>query len=172
MRRENLNQMKLKEMEKELGCKFCDSGIFAEMSLDLLHYQEKTAPIPDVRFTFCNGSIDEIREAVAKVDDGWVQFFDDPADVFCGYCGGRIVSFCIVDTDADCILSRNGIRIGSIGCVGTVPEMRGRGIGLRMVDLATLYLGSQGCDKSYIHYTHIDSWYQRLGYETFARFDL
>lgn len=169
---ENLNQTKLKEMEKELGCRFCSDGIFAEMSLDLPNYQEKTAPIPGAQFSFFKGSISDVKDAVAKVDDDWVQYFNNAQDVFCGCVGGRIVSFCIVDTYADCILSRDGIRIGSIGCVGTVPEMRGQGIGLRMVDIATLYLKSSGCDKSYIHYTHIESWYQKLGYKTFARFNI
>lgn len=59
-----------------------------------------------------------------------------------------------------------------LGCVGTVPQYRNRGIGLRMVDLATLFLKNEKCDKAYIHYTHIDKWYAALGYQVFARFNL
>lgn len=39
-----------------------------------------------------------------------------------------------------------------------------------MVDLATFNLKNEGCDKAYISYTHIDKWYEKLGYQTFARF--
>lgn len=172
MKTEKLNYKKLKEMEKRLGCTFCNDGIFAEMSLDLMHYEEKTSHISGIEFRFCNGSPEEVKRAVESVDEEWVQYFDSGANVFCGYNGSNIVSFCIVDLNADCILSEEGIRVGSIGCVGTVPQSRNKGIGLRMVDLATLYLKNGKCDKAYIHYTHIDKWYAKLGYQTFARFNL
>lgn len=71
---------------------------------------------------------------------------------------------------ADCVLSVPGVKVGSIGCVGTLPQYREQGIGLRMVELATLYLKNAGCDKSYVSYTHIERWYQKLGYQVFARF--
>lgn len=172
MKTEKLNYEKVKEMEKRLGCTFCDNGTFAEMSLDLANYEEKTKPIPDVQFRFFKGNIDEIKKAVGSVDEEWVQYFNSGSNIFCGYRGSNIVSFCNIDVNADCILSKKGIRVGSIGCVGTVPQSRNNGIGLRMVDLATLYLKDSKCDKAYIHYTHIDKWYAKLGYQTFARFNL
>lgn len=172
MKIENINQKKLKELEKRLGCRFCSDGMFAEMSLDIKDYHEKTVPIQNIEFSFCKGSIDDIKAAVAKVEEDWVQYFKSTENVFCGYCDGEIVSFCIIDSDVDCILSQDNIKVGSIGCVGTVPKSRKKGIGLRMVDLATVYLKNQKCDKAYIHYTHIDKWYAKLGYETFARFDI
>lgn len=90
--------------------------------------------------------------------------------MFFGYMGEKPVSFCVVNVNADCILSAPGVKVGAIGCVGTVPQYREAGIGLRMVDLTTLYLKNEGCDKAYISYTHIDKWYEKLGYQTFARF--
>ena len=170
MKTENINYEKMKEVEKRLGCTFGDRGIFAEMSLDLAAYEEKTHPIADVEFKFFQGNVDDIKKAVALVDDQWVQYFDNNMPIFCGYHEGQIASFCNVDTNADCMISAPGITVGAIGCVGTVPQYRNLGIGLRMVDLATLYLKNKGCDKAYIHYTHIDKWYEKLGYGTFARF--
>ena len=46
------------------------------------------------------------------------------------------------------------------------------GIGLAMVAHATQILNEAGCDKSFIHYTALDKWYGRLGYETCMAFAL
>lgn len=170
MKQEHIDYECLKEMEKEMGCTFCNDGIFAEMSLELEHYCEKTCPINDIHFGFYHGNIDDIKEIVVLVDESWCQYFINESSIFCGYIGDKVVSFCIVNTEAKCIISRQGTRVGSIGCVGTVSDYRGLGIGIRMVDLATLYLKGEGCDKAYISYTHIEKWYEKLGYETFARF--
>ncbi len=170
MKTEDIDFEKMNEMENRLGCTFCSDGDFAEMSLDLVDYKEKTRPINKADFSFYQGSVNDIKKIVALVDEEWVQYFYEDSPIFCGYSAGQIVSFCIVNADEDCIISNHGIKVGGIGCVGTVPQYRNLGIGLRMVDLATLYLKNEGCDKAYIHYTHIDKWYGKLGYQTFARF--
>ena len=157
-------------MEKRLGCRFCEDGKFAEMGMDLADYEEKTTPIEGVSYGFFQGDMQLLREAVAQVDATWVEFYPDGTDVFAGFVSGKPVCFCIVEEDKECMLAEPGVKVGSIGCVGTLPEYRGRQLGLRMVDLATLYLKQQGFDKGYIHYTAIDHWYAKLGYETFARF--
>lgn len=169
---ETINLEKLKQMEKNLGCTFCDDGDYAEMSQILDSYVEQTLPIADVEFHFFDGDIKELQEKVAIVDSTWPQYFTNPANIFCGYYKGQLASFCCVDEECDCIISEPGIKVGTIGCVGTVPEFRKKGIGLRMVDLSSIYLKENGCKKCYISYTHIDYWYSRLGYKTFARFTL
>lgn len=151
---------------------FCDDGVFAEMSLDLKDYTTRTAPIDGIVYGLYVGNAEKLRDRVALVNEKWCRYFREGTRVFCGYAKGDIVSFCIVESDADCILSNPAVRVGSIGCVGTLPEYRGRGIGLRMVDLATLWLKDERCDKAYVSYTHLDFWYERLGYVTFARFSL
>lgn len=165
-----MDPVKRKEMEGRLGCVFCRDGIFAEMALDLRDYRERTSPITGVHFGFYVGSTERIKEAVALVDAQWVPYFDENVRIFCGYVEERPISFCIVDVDVDCPISAPGIKVGGIGCVGTIPQCRRMGAGLRMVDLATLYLKSAGCDRAYVHYTHIEKWYGKLGYQTFARF--
>lgn len=104
-------------MEKKIGCTFCDDGIFAEMSLDLECYSEKTLPIKNVNFKLYDGNANDIREIVELVDKNWCKFFYENTPVFCGYIDEQIVSFCILNTNVDCIISRAGVKVGSIGCV-------------------------------------------------------
>lgn len=161
---------RLLDMQARLGCVFCTDGEFSEMSQPLFNYQEQTAPIPNVRYDFYHGDMTLLQQLVASVDEEWCQYFTSQTPIFCAYWDDTPVSFCIVDTDADCLISLPGVKIGSIGCVGTIPAYRGHGIALRMVDLATVLLQKSGCEQGYISYTHIDHWYQKLGYRTFARF--
>ena len=144
--------------------------IFNEMSLELADFSAPLYTVPDgTEFCFYNGDIAAMRSAVAEVDDEWVQYFDEDGLFFVCMMNGEIASFCIVGEDECCLLS-DGKRIGSIGCVGTVPKFRRNGMGLHMVALAAEHLKSIGCDRVFIHYTHIDKWYGKLGATTFLRF--
>lgn len=169
---EKINLEKLKQMEKDLGCTFCDDGECAEMSQALADYKEQTTPIADVEFHFYDGDMEELKEKIAIVDSTWPQWFNNPKNIFCGYYKGQLASFCTVDEDCDCIISVPDKKTGTIGCVGTLPEFRHKGIALRMVDLSSVYLKEKKCDTCYISYTHIDGFYAQLGYKTFARFTL
>lgn len=170
MNTESINIEKLKAFENELGCTFCEDGEYAEMSQDISGYVEKTAPIPNIEYGFFKGDITELKKSVEIVDSTWPQYFNDPSNIFCGYYNNKVICFCNVEDGEYSMIAESGKRTGTIGCVGTLPEFRGRGIGLRMVDLATVYLKEQGYNKCYISYTGIDHWYAKLGYKTFARF--
>jgi predicted N-acetyltransferase YhbS len=87
-------------------------------------------------------------------------------------------SFLCVDKDevvAFCILSdlgmQDNLKIGGPGCVGTIPKYREKGIGLEMVRRATVLLKKEKYDISWIHYTHIENWYKKLGYETVLKWN-
>lgn len=144
---EIIDTYKLNAMQAHLGCVFTENGTFAEMMMYISDYREKTLPIKDTTFGFYHGDTANLKQLVASVDDDWVKYFDEDSQVFCGSVNGQTVSFCIVDTDAEaqCILSPDGKPVGTIGCVGTAPQFRGLGIGLRMVDLATVYLKEHCC---------------------------
>lgn len=137
--------------------------VFTELVLDLKAYapRDPVACPPGILFgEFC-GDIAALRAAVGRVNEDWVRYFDVGGRFFTAAEDGRIVSFCVLDE-----MGRfSGLRVGGPGCVGTVPEYRGRGIGLRLVQLATEKLKSEGFDLSWIHYTHLDKWYASLGYE-------
>lgn len=154
---------------------FKDQGFrlerYVEMDMLLSQYQMPYMEVPEqVAFGFYEGSLEVLHEAVASVEEAWVQYFDEKVKVYCGFIEGEIASFCIVGYDEDCVISEEGVRIGSVGCVGTIPKFRKQGIGLSMVAHATQLLKEAGCDRSFIHYTVLEHWYGWLGYESFMSF--
>ena len=54
-------------------------------------------------------------------------------------------------------------------CRRSVPAYRKQGIGLEMVRRVTMILKDEGYDLSYIHYTGVPHWYEKLGYRTVLR---
>lgn len=127
-----------------------------------------TIPCPEhITFGWYKGDMAPLHEAVALVDEDWVQYFNPGNRIYCAFDGDRVVSFCQVDAFG----IFDGKRIGGPGCVGTIPAYRARGIGLKMVQQATAILKEDGFDISYIHYTGVGHWYARLGYETVVRWN-
>ncbi|MBE6888614.1 MAG: GNAT family N-acetyltransferase [Ruminococcaceae bacterium] len=146
-------------------------GSFCEMELPLDGFTAPNAELPqNVDFRFFDGDIKVIRSAVEEVDNEWVQYFNADGRFFCCYADGELASFCIIDEDVRCALSDENSQIGSIGCVGTVPKFRRMGLGLHMVALGAQWLKTHGCNKVFIHYTHLDKWYGKLGAKVFLRF--
>ena len=146
------------------------SGRYDEMRGDLsaFHAADFSLPVPDgVQFGWYQGDIERLREAVAKVDEDWPQYFQADSSVFCATVNGEIASFCNVDVWENCLLSNGKNKVGAPGCVGTVPEYRKKGIGLKMVALACEELKKQGCDTCFIHYTGVADWYAKLGFRVF-----
>ncbi len=155
---------------------FEDTGIralpagetFVEMILPLREGALRPAPQPDgIAYGIYGGDPAPLLEAVRQVEPDWVQYFGNGDRVLCGFDGTRPVSFCLL-TDFG---RYHGLRVGGPGCVGTLPGYRGRGIGLGMVAEATALLGAEDFDLSYIHYTHLERWYAKLGYRTILRWD-
>lgn len=147
-----------------------EDQIFAELIMDLRKVTPKPVPYRcpgNISFGIYRGDIEKVREAVCRVDEKWVQFYDKKSRVFCAFDRDVIVSFCILE-DWDI---QGGCHIGGPGCVGTVPEYRKKGIGLEMVRRATNVLIDEGFDLSWIHYTHLRHWYEKLGYQTVLRWN-
>lgn len=139
--------------------------VFAELVLDLR--TEKPLPSPNpypagIRFGVYQGQIGKLREAVGQVNAGWVPLFKENDRAFCAFDGEKIAAFCsLLDWGRHL-----GLHISGPGCVGTVPEYRERGIGMEMIRRATKVLIEEEYDLSWIHYTHIRHWYEKLGYKT------
>lgn len=129
-------------------------------------------PAEGVSFGSYHGSEERLKAAVLAVEEDWAQYFDERANVFCAYAGEEIASFCILGEDEQCLLSDGKNQVGVIGCVGTVPGFRRRGIGLDMVSRAAEILRERGCTKIFIHYTGVAHWYAKLGFETFLKLRL
>ena len=138
--------------------------VFTELVMDLRsdllnvtppHFQN------GITFGKYHGDLAVLRDAVAQVDEDWVQYFTEKCRYFCAFDNEKIIAFCIL---ADMGWFQ-GVHIGGPGCVGTIPEYRKRGIGLEMVRLATETLQQDNFDLSWIHYTHLAHWYMKLGYQ-------
>lgn len=149
-----------------------DEWIYDEMVLaldkfELCKYDRKLDD--NISFGYYRGDIDEIKKAVESVDPDWVQYYTGTQRIYCGFIDGKTASFCqIADMGVHSINGRK-VKVGGPGCVGTIPRYRDRGIGLTMVNHVTQILKEEGYDYSYIHYTGVASWYEKLGYETTVR---
>ena len=95
-----------------------------------------------------------------------MPYYDERSRIYCGYINGKVASFCIIEDMGSHYINECKIRIGSPGCVGTLPEYRNKGIALTMVKHVTQILKEEGYDYGYIHYTYVASWYEKLGYRT------
>ena len=147
-----------------------EEEVFAEQIMMLEAFDKEALAIDcpeEITFGLAKCIDRKLKEPVALVDEDWVQYFGEDSPVFCAFDGDDIVSFCILDDMG----WHQGLHIGGPGCVGTIPAYRKKGIGLKMVQLATQYLKEQGYHASYIHYTHVDHWYARLGYETIVKWN-
>lgn len=159
--------------EKDYIRELPDGAVFHEMmlkldSFDMNLYKKR---LDNISFGFYNGDIGELKQAVQKVETDWADFFDEQSRVYCGFVNGKIASFCLIDDMGRHNVNGQPLRIGGPGCVGTIPEYRGKGIGLTMVKNATEILKNDGFDYSYIHFTDVEQWYARLGYEICADWD-
>ena len=144
--------------------------VFEEQVLDLHRFSVGQLEIscPEhIVFGLYAGDIDALREAVRQVDADWPQYFHEGDRIYCAFEDDQVVSFCLLDD----LGQYGGLRVGGPGCVGTLPEYRKQGIGLRLVQNATAILKADGFDLSYIHYTHVGHWYARLGYQTVVRWN-
>ena len=138
---------------------------FAEMVLALPAFSELEVSVPvpaNASFRLWKGDLAPLKEAAARVVPHWADLYDGAHRVLCGYVGEELASFCMLEDFGE----HGGLRIAGPGCVGTLPEHRRKGVGLRMVQLATRMLRDEGYDLSWIHYTGVAPWYARLGYRT------
>ncbi|MBQ8780328.1 MAG: GNAT family N-acetyltransferase [Oscillospiraceae bacterium] len=138
-----------------------------EMALELEDFSAERADIPeDTEFRLYKGDKAELLEAVKAVDPDWVEYFRYAEDIFAAEYKGKLAGMCILGFDDVCLASGDGFKTGNIGCVGVIPEMRRKGIGLAMVAKAAELIKSKGCKNAFIHYTHLEKWYGKLGAET------
>ena len=144
--------------------------VFTELTMDL-HGDMPKVTMPHFRngitFGEFHGDLTVLRDAVARVDEDWVQYFTQDCRYYCAFHCKKIVAFCSL-ADFGRI---QGLHVGGPACVGTIPEYRGQGIGLEMVRLATETLKRDGFDLSWIHYTHLAHWYMKLGYQPVLRWN-
>lgn len=160
--------------EKENIRNLPEECVFEEMILPLREFDmagsdPKTGDT--VSFGFYNGDLEELKKKVEAVEPHWVPFYGEKCRIYCGYIGKDVVSFCLVDDMGTYRIGGRTIRVGGPGCVGTLPEHRRRGIGSAMIRNVTRMLRDEGFDYSYIHFTGVAPWYEKLGYKTTIRWN-
>ncbi len=151
-------------------CGLPESYVFTELVMDFRKTNCSSLKISypkEITFDFYRGDIEKLQEAVAQVDQDWVQYFNETSKVFCAFDKDKIAAFCIVDQMGFV----EGLKIGGPGCVGTLPQYRKKGIGLELVCRATEILRQQGFELSWIHWTHLASWYSKLGYKAVLKWN-
>lgn len=108
--------------------------------------------------------------AVEQVDPSWVPFYQQASALALAEADGQIASFIILAKDGMPFAPSFPGCVAGLGCLGTVPALRSRGIGLTLAAYATDVLRREGFDHSYLGYTWLEQWYGRLGYRTFRSF--
>lgn len=164
-----LNSIYPNFFEREIVRNLPEELVFEEMILpldrfDINKYQKKLDN--NISFGFYNGDLDELKKKVEKVVQYWVQSFNGKHRIYCGYIDGEAASFCLVEDKGTYNINGCEIKVGGPGCVGTLPEYRHKGIGLTMIKNVTQILKEEGYDYSYIHFTGVAQWYEKLGYKT------
>lgn len=145
-----------------------DNEICAFAIIEDFQFDKLTLHGSDIaEYGWFNGDMDEIKSAVALVDESWIQYFVNPRNIYVAKVHGEIASFCLVDTNCQNYLSDKYCKVGMPGCVGTVPKFRNKGIALEMVARVTEYLKKQGMEVSFIFFTGVAEWYEKIGYKTF-----
>ena len=147
---------------------------FEEMVLRLADFDPlryRRQPDASVSFGFWEGDRAALLDAVAQVDPHWTPYFAGKGRAYCARFEGKPVSFCLVEALGTHAPGGQAYRIGGPACVGTLPAYRDRGIGLNLVAHVTRILRDEGYDYSYIHYTYVAPWYEKLGYETVLRWN-
>jgi GNAT superfamily N-acetyltransferase len=142
-----------------------------EMVMSLHEYSPERSGIllyPEgITFEYWNNADkSDLFTAVGEVEEDWVQYYQYDLPIFVAMEHGKCVGFTILSFDDNTLCSYGNNKVGMVGCVGVIPKKRERGIGLAMVAHATQELKKNGCDLSYIHYTYLDQWYGKLGYQS------
>lgn len=144
------------------------------MALDLREFEYDRLTIPPapqgLSFRFADGQdIPALLKAVEAAEAGWVDIFARCADpVLLAELDGVIAGFEVLSPGGGYFIAP-GERVGCIGCVGVVPDMRERGIGMAMVAEGVKWLKEQGRTQIELRYTWLESWYGKLGFETVSR---
>ncbi len=149
--------------EREYIRRIPETDVYEEVIIDLHHFNAEDVQLTcpaHITFGMYNGDLEPLHEAVREVDETWVEYFTSDSRAYCAFDGEKVVSFSLVDGFGE----YKGLKVGGPGCVGTIPSYRRQGIGLKMVQNATVILQREGYDISHIHYTGVGPWYAHMGY--------
>lgn len=145
-----------------------ESHITYNMDIDTADFEYDALDIPkpsNIEYRFATESDkEELLKAVEQVVPDWVDLYRECDDeILLAICDGEIAGFEMLNEYGG-IFNKNAVKHGCIGCVGTVPKFRKRGIGLDMTARSVQILKDRGCDKVQLLYLVLDKWYGKLGF--------
>ncbi|MBP3917836.1 MAG: GNAT family N-acetyltransferase [Clostridia bacterium] len=156
----------IRNLSKE---RVCEEMVLSLDAFDPTIYDKK---LDDrISFGFYTEDLTEIQKKADLVSPGWGPLYNGTLRIYCGYMDGEAVSFCLIDEMGTHCIGGKEIKVGGPGCVGTLPAYRHKGIGLMMVKQVTQILKDEGYDISFIHYTGVAPWYEKLGYKTVLKWN-
>ena len=150
-------------------CGYKHSHLTYNMDIDTYSFEYAALDIPkpeNVTYRLAKDSDKEdLLKAVQITEPGWTDLYKDcDDDVLLAVCDNKIVAFEMINENGGVFTSEKNIKHGCIGCVGTIPEYRRKGIGLDMTAYAVQRLRALGCDKVQLLYLVLDKWYGKLGF--------
>ncbi len=150
-------------------CGYKESHLTYNMDIDTYSFEYVALDIPkpeNVTYRLAKDSDkEELLKAVQAAEPGWTDLYrncDD--DILLAICDDKIVAFEMINENGGIFTKEDNIIHGCIGCVGTIPQYRKRGIGLDMTANAVQRLRALGCDKVQLLYLVLDKWYGKLGF--------
>ncbi|MDF2941498.1 MAG: hypothetical protein K0S01_356 [Herbinix sp.] len=151
-------------------------GISVNMTMRLNDFSINTIQMPKapdtVLFRYATAEDKaKLLPAVAEVEAEWVKYYEHSEEpILIAVEGSDVLGFEIISANMDTFYSDERDTIGAVGCVGVVPQVRKRGIGLQLVALGIEVLKKNDCDEVFIGYTYYENWYALLGHKTSERF--
>ncbi len=117
----------------------------------------------NITFEMYHGDLKPIHEAVCEVSPDWVQYFNEDSHIFCAKDNGKIISFALLENAGEHEVDGMKWKVGCPGCLGTIPEYRGRGIGGAMHLLLMKSFRDEFYDVCYLHNNARAKWYESFG---------
>jgi len=66
--------------------------------------------------------------------------------------------------------SNGAVPVAGLGPMGLAPTLRGRGLGLALLDRSIQHLGALGAQEIIVDWTGLTRFYGRLGFSTWKRY--
>lgn len=141
-----------------------------DMGLSLGDYREEALRVvyPDaVSFSYAGAEDHKaLPTLVARVNPNWVRYFTPDRTVLLAKEGGETVGFAILEEGYYALDN----SVGSVGCVGVLPERRRQGIGRALVARAVTCLKERGYTACELRYVSSADFYSPLGFTVTRRF--
>ncbi len=147
--------------------------VSVNMNLETENYDIAALDIPipeNVTYRYARESeLDKVIAAVKTVIPEWAKCYENTEDkILIAECENEIAAFELLNEYGG-VFTKGNIKHGCIGCVGTVPKYRNRGIGLYMTAYGVDLLKTEGCESIQLLYVERVKWYGKLGFTVESR---